>query len=291
MVREAEQSASHTPSAWTCPSCGSVATARYCGNCGEERSSDRAFAGVASEGEPKRTFTSRIRVSLAALVGSPGKITADWLAGRRIPYLAPLSLFLWTNVVFFLVQSITGLGILTWPLRIHLADDSITWITTRLLAWYRPDLVATTAAYAPIFDALEAVHAKSLVIVMIPAFALVLGAMTIDCARAWRRSFIFATHFFAFTLLWLSLLFPALALGLRVAIRTGLPTPVHHSFDLAVTGVEAAVVAWYLYVALGAVFNLSGPRRALTIVVLIGALYAILKAYHVVVFAVTLYST
>jgi Protein of unknown function (DUF3667) len=284
---EVERSPSQA--AWTCPTCGSVATTRYCGNCGERRP-DRDRRAPAEE--PRRAFIARVRTTLVALVSPPGRLTADWLHGRRVPYLAPLSIFLWSNVVFFLIQSITRLGILTWPLRAHLSDDSIRWLTTRILAAQRPDLVASasTQAYAPIFDALESVHAKSLVIVMIPAFAALTGIVLIDQQHHWRRALTFATHFFAFALLWLSLLFSALAVGLSLTLRRDL-TPVTHSVDLAVTGVEAAVMGWYLYVALGTVFALSRSRRVLTVILLIAALYVILKAYHVVVFAVTLYST
>ena|SRR5450755_615648 len=64
----------------------------------------------------------------------------------------------------------------------------------------------------------------------------------------------------------------------------------HHSLDLAITALEAAVLAWYLYVALGTVFGLSMLRRLLTVPALVAALYVILKAYNVVVFAVTMYS-
>jgi hypothetical protein len=86
--------------------------------------------------------------SLRTLVSPPGQLTADWIRGRRVGYLSPLSLFLWVNVAFFLVQSASGLGILTWPLRIHLSDDSIAWLTTRLLAPHRPDVTASNDSYA-----------------------------------------------------------------------------------------------------------------------------------------------
>lgn len=54
------------------------------------------------------------------------------------------------------------------------------------------------------FDALEAVHAKSLVIVMVPAFAIVMSALTLDRRVPFRHMLTFATHFYAFTLVWLS---------------------------------------------------------------------------------------
>jgi hypothetical protein len=65
----------------------------------------------------------------------------------------------------------------------------------------------------------------------------------------------------------------------------------HHAMDMIVTAIEAIGLRAYLYVALGTVFGLSRLRRSITAVALILALYVILKAYHAVVFAVTLYST
>ena len=66
--------------------------------------------------------------------------------------------------------------------------------------------------------------------------------------------------------------------------------PEHHSVDLVVTGLEVAGLGWYLYVALDTVFGISRLRRAVTVLVLVASLYYLLKAYHVVVFAATLYS-
>jgi hypothetical protein len=229
--------------------------------------------------------------SLRRLASPPGQLTADWIRGRRVGYLSPLSLFLWVNVAFFFVQSASGLGILTWPLRIHLSDDSIAWLTTRLLAQHRPDVTASGGTYAEVFNALEAVHAKSLVIVMVPAFALILGALLIDRREPFKNSLTFATHFFAFALIWLCALFPALAIVLRFHAAGGLPAPMDHSMDLVVSGLEVAVLGWYLYVALDTVFGLTRPRRLLMVIALIASLYVILLAYHVVVFAATLYST
>jgi hypothetical protein len=284
MARPVEYQHSAPESAWTCPSCASTVTTRYCGNCGERRIADGAP-------DPKRAFVGRLLASLRALASPPGRLTADWMRGRRVGYVAPLSLFLWVNIAFFLVQSASGLGILAWPLRAHLADESIAWFTTRLFAQHRPDLAAPSAAYADIFNVLESVHAKSLVIVMVPTFAAVLAVLLLDRREPFRHSLTFALHFFAFTLLWLCALFPMVAIALRLLVASGMALPAPHSMDLAVSGLEAAALAWYLYVALGTVFGLSRPRRLLSMLALVGALFVILQAYHAVVFAATLYST
>ena len=134
-------------------------------------------------------------------------------------------------------------------------------------------------------------HAKSLVIVMVPAFALTFRALLLDRREPFKNSLTFATHFFAFALIWLCALFPTLAIVLRFITQSVAPTPWSHSMDLVVSGLEAAVLGWYLYVALETVFYLSKLRRLLTVFALVAALYVILKAYHVVVFVATLYST
>jgi hypothetical protein len=276
-----------------CPSCGSAATARYCSNCGERifGATDAAQAPADRASEPAPSFAGRVRASVVALVSPPGRLTSDWMHGRRVGYLTPLSLFLWINVAFFLIQSVTGLGILSWPLRAHLAaDESTRWITSWLFA-HRPGRVAESGNYAEVFDALEAVHAKSLVIVMVPFFAAAVGALTIDRNRQLRHPLVFATHFFAFALLWLSMLFPVAALVFRLVAKSVLLAAGPHNLDLILTSLEAAGLAWYLYVALDTVFRLPRLRRSITVVVLVAALYVILSAYHVVVFAATLYST
>ena len=286
MASMLDQSRPDATSSWTCPSCGSRSTTRYCGNCGERRIAGDDEASI----ERRRAFPARFTASLRTLVSPPGQLTVDWIRGRRVGYIAPLSVFLWMNVAFFLVQSLSGLGILTWPLRIHLSDDSIGWLTTRLLAQHRPAMAVPTDAYANVFNVLEAVHAKSLVIVMIPALAAALGVLLLDQRERLRDSFTFATHFFAFALVWLSALFPLVAIALRLIVATGLPMPEHRQMDLAVSLLEGGVLAWYLYIALDTVFGLSRLRRAVTVLALVAALYYILKAYHVVVFAATLYS-
>jgi hypothetical protein len=273
---------------WVCPSCGHDAGDRFCGHCGEERAS---ALGDLGQRKGMHSFLTRMRTSLQTLASPPGRLTADWLAGKRVAYVAPLSLFLWVNVAFFLVQSATRLGILTWPMRVHLSNDLSGGIATRLYAEHRPFAATAASAYPAVFDALESVHAKSLVVIMVPAFALALAVLIVDRRRAFKDSLIFATHFYTFALIWLCALFPAVAIILHLIIAVGFALPSTHDIDLVVSSLETAMLAWYLYVALGTVFALTAPRRLATAAALVAALYTILMAYHLLVFAVTLYST
>ena len=276
---------------WRCPSCGAPATTYYCGNCGEERLGVAQATDDGAGSDRRRSFVGRALASLRALASPPGRLTADWIRGKRVGYLSPLSLFLWVNVAFFLVQSVTRLGILTWPLSAHLSDDLFGWLTTRLLVHHRSDATLANNDYAHIFNALESVHAKSLVILMVPALAIALGALLVDRRAPFKDLLTLATHFFAFALIWLCALFPTVAVVLDVVVLSGQTPPSPHSMDLIVTGLEAGVLGWYIYEALKTVYDLSVLRRSITSIVLIAALFVTLKVYHIVVFAVTLYST
>ena len=78
---------------------------------------------IARATRPARSWLSRLHRSLQALASPPGRLTREWLAGRRTPYLSPIALFLYTNVAFFIVQSASGVSILSWPLAVHLDND------------------------------------------------------------------------------------------------------------------------------------------------------------------------
>jgi uncharacterized protein DUF3667 len=98
------------PTGERCENCGNEVTQRYCGACGQ-----RLEAPVHSLWHFSRVATedlthadSRLWRTLGALLFRPGKLTAEFLAGRRARYLPPLRLYLVVSVVFFLVAGATN---------------------------------------------------------------------------------------------------------------------------------------------------------------------------------------
>lgn len=237
----------------------------------------------------RSSWLSRLLVSLRALSSPPGRLTAEWARGRRVRYLPPLPLFLWTNVAFFVAQSASGLGVLSWPLRAHLRQDFFGPLSSQLLRLYHP---ATSAGsvYEQVFDALESVHAKSLVILMVPAFALALRLVLAERRVSSSECMTFALHVYTFALIWLCALFPTVAIGLRLFARAG-GHATTEGVDLFVSSLEAGVIAWYIAVALATVWQLPRWRCLGSSLLLVIAMAWLLKPYHFVVFAVTLLST
>lgn len=266
--------------AWTCPSCGTASSAGYCPACGEVRPGIR--------NAPARSFVARLRASLNALASPPGRLTRDWIEGRRVRYLAPVPLFLYTNVAFFLVQWASGVSILSWPLNIHLAND-ILGVPARLAAWYPGMNAIKNPQTVAVFNALEVVHAKALVIVMLPLFALPLLAVRIEGRRSFANAFAFSAHFFTFALIMLSAMFPLVSLSLRGLAAVGVrPSP--SAIDYSVGVLEVVFVAAYLARALDGLTAMRAWWRWLFATILLVLLFFVLSLYHVIVFATTLMS-
>jgi hypothetical protein len=92
-----------------CLNCAAVLTGRYCANCGQA-----ADVHVPSTGEliheALEGFThsdSRLWRTLYLLWFKPGKLTQEFVAGRRAAYLPPFRLYLVLSILFFLVASVS----------------------------------------------------------------------------------------------------------------------------------------------------------------------------------------
>lgn len=80
---------------------------RFCSYCGQKNSSKALtlkelllefFSGLVS-------YDSRFRKSVTALACSPGKLSREYIQGKRIGYVNPFRFFISTAIVFFLVVS------------------------------------------------------------------------------------------------------------------------------------------------------------------------------------------
>jgi hypothetical protein len=95
-----------------CRNCDAVAPDRYCPNCGQATAlhppTVREFTHellqhhVAFDGSLWRT--------LKALLLKPGSLTADYFAGRRTRYIAPLRLYLTFSLILFALAGLGGSG-------------------------------------------------------------------------------------------------------------------------------------------------------------------------------------
>ncbi len=266
---------------WACPTCAARcdAAARHCSACGEQRLPLPGW----------RFSLARWRLTLRCLVLQPGRLTADHAQGRRQPYVPPLSLFLAINVVFFVAQSLSGLSVLSIGLNSHLQGQRYSALAS--------DMVAQRLARRPLdrerfedrFALQQQTLAKATAIVMAPLLALASWA----CFRrrggaTGRTHLVFALHFYAFVLLFLTVFFGLLAPLLGLLQHWG-HVPAHADLDNFATAIEAVVIGSYFYLAAGRVFGAGRLWRLLAAVVLVFAVLWTLYLHRFAIFLATVW--
>jgi hypothetical protein len=277
-----------------CATCSEPLAGRYCARCGEKRVSpgehtvrhflEQLVAGLTNA-------DGKIFLTLRLLLTRPGRLTADYLRGKRKPYIPALQLFLIANLIFFLLHPLLGSNTLTTDLHTHL---QYTWHAGLAEALVTPRLAArglTVEAYAAIFDPASVTQAKTLVILVVPIFSLAVVALYWRQRREYATHLIFALHFCSF---WLLLICGTLALT-NLAVRL---------LRIAAIFPSAAAVSWsvllftlvamavYLHRAVRVVFAPEAAWLTVGKAVALGlALDLSLQAYRFVLFFITFWST
>jgi hypothetical protein len=90
-----------------CENCGEVLQGRFCHACGQpaEPLATSVGAFVRQAAEDVTSLDSRILRTLGLLLARPGRLTREYLAGRRIRYTKPLQLYLGAAAAFFFVNA------------------------------------------------------------------------------------------------------------------------------------------------------------------------------------------
>ena len=111
-----------------CPNCGCTAPAAFCPGCGQDnrrgRLQTRDLLGEAWQ-HLTALDTAVIR-TLIGLVRRPGRLAAEYVAGRRARYVSPLRFFLGATALFLLAHRLSGLSLdagLGMGFRIESTDD------------------------------------------------------------------------------------------------------------------------------------------------------------------------
>jgi hypothetical protein len=278
---------------WACPTCRASCRTAYCSACGERRpsASDLRLRDLAAQAlESFVNFDGRLFRSLSALILHPGELTKAYLAGKRKPFVGPIQLFLAANVLVFAAQSVTGLGLFSTPLSNHMHGEHYSRFATELVERRLAARGISLEAYAPAFDRAALTNSKTLVVLMVPLFALATALLFRTRARSWVPPLVFSLHLFAFQMVAFSGLFVLAALawlGLRAA-----RAPIEwHAFDVLFSWIEVSTIAAYLWLATRTVYPGSPIPRTVRVVLLAGTTPFILYAYRLAVFLITLYTT
>lgn len=211
---------------------------------------------------------SKIFATLRYLFTRPGFLTQEYLAGRRVHYVKPLSVFLVACAVFFLVDSVRpidryNLSRLTKSDR--KGEISAAWET---IAGYRHVTKEKIAE-----DVAGTVHKLTTSAQLANALAMAVVLALFYRRRYFTEHLVFACHFLAFNFLGLLLLSPLVSAAGHLKIRA-----------LWVTLVQSGVFISYLFFALRRVY---AQGVGITVVKAIGA-YTVTQLLMFVTLVITL---
>ena len=235
-------------------------------------------------------------LTLKLLITSPGALTVRQRDGRRQGLVPPLTLFLTLNLVFFLGQSLSGLAILSIPLRAHVqgqfySTTAASW-TDKRVATKQAEMQAAKqidrTRFSDAFDLQQQTLAKASVIAMVPLLALICGLAYGPRRRGLAVHLHFALHFYAFALLYVTALYAVIGLGL-LGLRAAHITVGPDMLDIVASTCQAAVLGWYLSRASGRVYGLGLLARVLISVPLVALVFGIMLAHRFLVFGLTLW--
>lgn len=211
-----------------CPACGAEEMREFCARCGERRLDEEAHSlrrFLADALDALTNVDSRFGRTFALLLTRPGRLSAEHFEGVRRPFLGPLQLFLLCNVVFFFVQGIASTGFFSVSLENALAYFGGVFqgftardgLSFRELAQDRQAFAAYGAEFRGAADA----HARSLVILLVPGFAAAGHALFGRSRRYYAQHLVFALHFHAFVMVFMSAAALLVHLGLYGLISAG----------------------------------------------------------------------
>ena len=249
--------------------------------------------GVSSStcSRPSPTADGKVFLTLRSLLTRPGRLTADYLRGKRKPYIPPLQIFLIANLIFFLLHPLIGSNTLTTDLNTQL---HYTWHHGLAESLVTPRLAlrkVTVEAYAAVFDPAAITLAKSLVILLVPFFSLAVMALHWRQRRHYSAHLVFSLHFGAFWLLLISATLALTNLTVRL-LRIVDVFPSDTAVNRGIVGFSLVLMTAYLFRAARTVYAAEPAWLALAKALALGiALNLALQAYRGALFFITFWST
>lgn len=279
--------------------CGQEAHGNFCPNCGEKRRDNHDFSLRHVLAEAMEAFfhvDSKVFLTLKTLVTRPGKLTSDFFLGRRKPYMSPLQTFFVCNLLFFVLQPLTGLEILAPPLRVFESNDIMGKTATRLidrrltkehLSRSNPEQFTE---FTERFERVAHLQAKSLILALAPMLALVVAILNFRRRRYFSQHLIFTLHAYAWWLLWLLANLVLLAL-VFVLLYFGGQTINLNFFDDVATFLEFGGLGAYLFFSSRRFYQDKMVPALAKAIALAFCAYGLFHVYRLMLFFTVLYST
>ena len=190
-----------------CSNCGAELSGPFCSICGQKKEHKHDLTVWHFLGHSLHEFThldSRFLRSFKYLITKPGFLTEEYIAGHRKKYINPIRLFILINIIYFILISFTGSNTFTTPLQVQVNDMFRNIVRPMVLSEIHKKGISYRE-YEEIFDHNMKTQAKSLIIIMVPMFAFILGILYFRQKRYYVEHLTFSLYFFSILLLVLTI--------------------------------------------------------------------------------------
>lgn len=234
------------------------------------------------------TFTDvKFLRSIQALLFKPGKLTAEFFAGRRRLYTAPLALFFFINLVYFIYQPVDALNS---NLRSQTKGQLYSDWANEVVNEHLEEEGITREAFFVEYNQMTGQVSKLCLIVFVFLFALGIALVNVRRRELFYFHLISATHFVSFSILSMLILVP---LVLTLFLWIYLLATHQNSIDLnennfAITLAVLIILGAYGYEMQKRLYNQSWYKTLIKTVLLLLAFIAAVLAYRYFLFVVSM---
>jgi hypothetical protein len=146
----------------------------------------------------------RVFASFRSLLTRPGQLAADFLAGRRKTQMGPVQMFVVCNVLYFLFLPLALQMPFTSTLRMQTENRPWRVMAKRMVDARVADRHEEIEDYAAHFDETAHLQGHSLVMLLVPLFAIGVWTLHPRARRYYGEHLVFSFYAMAFLLLWMT---------------------------------------------------------------------------------------
>ncbi len=270
----------------TCPSCGHSIEEHFCTNCGEKRTDlhDFSMKHLAAESiEGLTHFDNKFFRSLKLLITKPGLLTQYHFAGRRVPYMKPVQLFIVCNIIFFLLLG--KLNVFSLNFYNYINFSPYTRFGTQKAVAAKAVTEDALTQLAIQFNDHIGGQSKAFLILFIPVIAIGAALFFINKRKYFAEHLVFVTHYFTFLVLFYIAQYFLLVLPFSWFNKID-----SNRFDLVVSMLGLLVLAVYFAIAAKRFYAISRVKAVLSALFIVLLFTFALYAYRMFLFYKILYT-
>lgn len=181
-----------------CLNCGATIKGDFCHNCSQRirDNSDRSLSRLLGEFLSNTFFIdNRFFLSVWYLLRFPGRMTLEFIGGKRKKFISPVTLFLFVNLIYFFASPLSDYSI-SLADQIHPVQAFSKW-TKEWVALKLQSEELEFQDYAITYQNMSDNISKAIMIINVPMIAVLVFLMAFRRRRYYYDSLIFAFHFFS----------------------------------------------------------------------------------------------